>query len=50
MSTTTVYQPHECQLPSNFYGVLPDGQVELCRCGQKWRLKSGRFFSRWERV
>jgi hypothetical protein len=50
MTTTTIYEAHTCQPPSNFFGVVPDGQVELCECGQKWRMKSGRVFYKWERM
>jgi len=49
MTTTTIYKPHDCKLPSNFFEVIPDGQVELCECGQQWRMISGRFFYRWVR-
>lgn len=50
VSTTTVYEPHACILPSNFYGIVRDGTIERCTCGQEWRMKSGRFFWRWEQV
>lgn len=48
MNTPTIYTPHECKPTSNFFGVVPNGTVERCQCGQKWRMKSGRFFYKWE--
>lgn len=40
---------HVCRLPENYAGT-DNGTVETCLCGQKWRMKSGFFFSKWQRI
>jgi hypothetical protein len=43
-------EPHECHVTSNFFGIVSDRTEETCKCGQKWRMKSGWFFYKWQRI
>jgi hypothetical protein len=40
---------HVCRVATNYAGT-DNGTVETCQCGQKWRMKSGFFFSKWQRI
>lgn len=40
---------HVCRVPQNYAGD-DNGTISTCACGQSWRMKSGFFSSKWQRI